>query len=1065
MSSVTDFLISRLDYIFLVYGLAFFLIAFTAGAMARRRTKGEYWAFLCAFGLAHGISAWAEMVFPLLEASHWVSALRGAILGVSFLCLAEFGRWNILWGRKWRPGVWIYLPGLIVILLGVLQEPGDFHVLIRYCFGLPAGILASFALWQTGMEQRDRGKRWPLALAPLALFLYTVGISLIGPNVFAGTANVLNDQWFLNAFGIPVQAIRCVLACFFAWALWIDYTQWHSLHYPADYIRRIRLVRWVSAPAIAFALVAGWMLVERADEECQSAHARRLSGLSRVMAAMLHPKLILSMQGSVEDVNSAAHQHLQKVCQEISEVDPDIRYVYIVTSRGGKMVFLVDIEPFRYMAKIDRPNALPGEVYQAAPPELVRAYQSGATIVSKPYQDDWGNFVSSFSPVVDAAGNVIAVLGIDEQAAKWLGDVAYARLSRLMLTGGALLLLLIFALLWRHEIEESRIRNSHGRRIQVQQSALLGISNSTFLAEGNIFMMARAVTASMAEVIGVDRVDLWLRVKDQHKFRAEDIYQSAKEGHASGAYSCVSPNDPYLGLLDEGRVILSSDVQSDERFTGIRGDIGADACSVMAAPVRLSGRLEGWLMAVQSLSRRHWLADEMRFVAEMADQCSSALSNNERTLAEEALRKAHAELEMRVQERTEALSVKNDELVREINERLRMEDEQRKLQDKMLQTQKLESLGLMAGGIAHDFNNILMAVLGNVELARLETPPDSPIYEYLQDIDKASSRAAELARQMLIYSGRGHACIQGVNLNDMVMDMTSMLKVSLGRKVHLVFELDTRGAFVEGDLTQLRQILMNLVINASEAIANQEGTITLRTGVRRYDKSMFSTMWLKEELPEGNYCFLDVIDDGCGMDEATVKRIFDPFFTTKFTGRGLGLAAVLGIIKGHHGAIDVISLPGKGTHFRVILPEGGHRGKGHEGAKAGGVQSGAIGEGTILLAEDEAEVRILGRKMLERIGFNVLDAKDGREAIEIFRKHQGHIRCVLLDMTMPDLDGKLTLDGILEIDPTAKVIMCSGYSVADVAGNVSNWKVAGFLQKPYQFETLMNLLRETLGAA
>lgn len=1032
--------------------------------MSRRPSKGEHWGYLCAFGISYGIGEWVDLVSPLFNGTLWLLLLRGVVSGVSYFFLAEFGRKTIVWNGKWKAGIWIYLPALILILLGVLNEPGDFQALIRCGLGWPAGILAAFALHRVEMLRGEAGPRKPMVLAPLALALYILSSGLMGPPASFWPANSIHDQWVLITFGVPSILIRCLLAGYVALALWQDYSRRRFLNYSADLTRRVNFVIRASVAAVCFVLLAGWMLVEQAEQECRQDHERRLSSLSRGMAAMLKPENVLRLKGSAEEMHSPAYLALVKDCQRMCEVDPDVRYVYIVTLRGDKVVFLVDTEPLRWIGALDKPNAGPGDVYHSPPPELVSAYNAGLTLVSKPYRDAWGAFVSSFSPIVDSAGNIIAVLGIDEQADRWHSDITSARLARLLLTGGALLLLLIFTALWRLEIEESQKRHADGQRMQIQQSALLRMANSSFLAEGNVFLMARAVTKVIAEVIGVDRVEIWLVGKGQDQFRAEDVYQSDMGTHTSGALACISRDDPILGLLEEGRVVSSPDFQTDGRFQGFKIDVGHDTCSVLLAPLRLSGRADGWLMASQSVRGRNWLVDEMRFVAEMADQVSNSRINCERKLAEEALRKAHAELEKRVMERTEALSQKNAELVYEIKERLRVEEEQRRLQDKMMQTQKLESLGLMAGGIAHDFNNILMAVLGNAELALLETPADAPTYVYLQDIDKAASRAAELSRQMLIYSGRGHAKIQGIDLNDMIMDMTSMLKVSLGKGIQLVYELDVKTPVVDGDLTQMRQVLMNLVINASEAIGREGGSIILRTGVAHYNKTMLSAMWLKPDLTEGDYVFMDVIDEGCGMDEATLKRIFDPFFTTKFTGRGLGLAAVLGIIKGHQGDIDVTSSIGKGTHFRVILPVGNHRKEGSAAVAPGGDTVIWKGHGTVLLVDDEEEVRIMGRRMLERMGFTVREAKGGREAIDIFKHNRGDIRCVLLDMTMPVLDGRETLDGIRAIDPEAKVILCSGYSETHGLGCFAAAHVSGFIQKPYKLEALMNLLRETLGA-
>ena len=257
------------------------------------------------------------------------------------------------------------------------------------------------------------------------------------------------------------------------------------------------------------------------------------------------------------------------------------------------------------------------------------------------------------------------------------------------------------------------------------------------------------------------------------------------------------------------------------------------------------------------------------------------------------------------------------------------------------------------------------------------------------------------------------------------------------------------------------KVLRNPIIKTSEAIGKESGQITVRTGVIQYDQQMIAALWLKEELETGKYVFMDVIDSGCGMDDATVKRVFDPFFTTKFTGRGLGLAAVLGIIKGHNGAIDVASQRGKGTQFRIILPIG-RRASGQQNPTPDVDILNWRGEGTILLADDEPTIRALAHRLLERSGFSVLEAQDGSEAIEIFKQHQHRIRCVMLDLTMPDVNGKEAFDGIRQIDPAAKIILCSGYMEENMAMKFPDWNASGFLQKPYKYEALVTLLRRVV---
>jgi PAS domain S-box-containing protein len=327
---------------------------------------------------------------------------------------------------------------------------------------------------------------------------------------------------------------------------------------------------------------------------------------------------------------------------------------------------------------------------------------------------------------------------------------------------------------------------------------------------------------------------------------------------------------------------------------------------------------------------------------------------------------------------------------------LRAEEERRKLELSVLQAQKLESLGVLAGGIAHDFNNLLTTILGNADLVRSQLAPTDPACLHLDDIDCATRRAADLCRQMLAYSGKGRFVIQAVSLNDVVSEMEQLLSVSTSKKALLTRDFAADLPSVMADGTQLRQVVMNLITNASEAIGDREGTIALRTGALMCDRDYFSdAIGDPEQHAPGLYVYLEVADSGVGMDAETLARIFDPFFSTKFAGRGLGLAAVLGIVRGHKGALKVSSRPGQGTTFRVLLPAQKAVPGPREVVKPSA--SDFRGHGLVLLAEDEDSVRALARNILERAGFSVIAAANGREALEIYRRHGREIRLVLLD--------------------------------------------------------------------
>ncbi|WP_328747504.1 PAS domain S-box protein [Geomonas anaerohicana] len=381
------------------------------------------------------------------------------------------------------------------------------------------------------------------------------------------------------------------------------------------------------------------------------------------------------------------------------------------------------------------------------------------------------------------------------------------------------------------------------------------------------------------------------------------------------------------------------------------------------------------------------------------------------------------------------------------------------LEQQLLHAQKLESLGVLAGGIAHDFNNILMAIVGNADLALMRAPEDSAVADNLHRIQLSAARAADLTKQMLAYSGKGRFVVETVDLNRLIEELVHLLEVSVSKKVSLALDLHRPLPLTDADPTQLRQIVMNLVINASEAIGEATGHILIATGSVEVERNQLKGRQQEVELPDGTYVYLMVSDNGCGMERETQARIFDPFFTTKFTGRGLGMAAVQGIVKGHKGAISIDSKPGQGTIFKVYLPAGALPAP---LAKSGpGQATRQHSGGTVLLVDDEESVRSVGALMLKQIGYHVLQAKDGLEAVEIFRRTPG-ISFVLLDLVMPRMDGRECLRELRGLDPDIVVVMSSGYNEQELARDFSDIAPNGFLQKPYDVAVLTKTVARSL---
>jgi signal transduction histidine kinase/CheY-like chemotaxis protein len=370
--------------------------------------------------------------------------------------------------------------------------------------------------------------------------------------------------------------------------------------------------------------------------------------------------------------------------------------------------------------------------------------------------------------------------------------------------------------------------------------------------------------------------------------------------------------------------------------------------------------------------------------------------------------------------------------------------EQRALETRIQQAQRLESLGVLAGGIAHDFNNLLTGVIGNASLLQDQFPENSSEADMCRSLMSASQSMANLTSQMLAYAGRGRFVVASIDLSRQVERIVPLLHASIPKNVQLRLSLQDLQSRVDADAGQMQQIIMNLVVNAAEAIGTEQGVVEVSTATQRFGQEELRAPQTGEPLPGGSYIALTVRDTGCGMDRQTQDRIFDPFFSTKFAGRGLGLSAVLGIVRSHRGALTVESKPGSGATFRVFLPASERQ----QVPVAPPVATVSTGSGVVLIVDDEELVRATASVVLERAGYQVLLAEDGEKALGILESRKGRIDLVLLDMTMPVLSGEETLGRLLARWPRAGVLASSGYDEQEARRRLGR-RVAGFIHKPY----------------
>ncbi len=387
--------------------------------------------------------------------------------------------------------------------------------------------------------------------------------------------------------------------------------------------------------------------------------------------------------------------------------------------------------------------------------------------------------------------------------------------------------------------------------------------------------------------------------------------------------------------------------------------------------------------------------------------------------------------------------------------------ERRRFEQEFQHTQKLESLGVLAGGIAHDFNNLLQAVVGNAELALTDLEDQPPARESLLEIQRAARRATDLCRQMLAYAGRTHFQLENVDLAELIGEMGEILQVGLSKKAHFEIDLAPDLPLLEADPSQLGQVVMNLITNASEALSGNEGTVRVTGRLSTLNDAEAKSQFPSGSLPAGSYVLFSVTDTGCGMDEETQNKIFDPFYTTKFAGRGLGLASVLGIVQGHGGSIAVDSALGKGSTFVVALP---HLDLTSTGADTEAEASaGELSCLTVLIAEDEPSVARIVKRIMEHLGQKVIAAGNGQEAVDHFYKQGAQIDVVMLDLSMPIMDGKEAMQEIRALNAEVPIVICSGFPAEDIARGFGSDQPDHYLQKPFVAEQLRQVLIQCSG--
>ncbi|RMH21010.1 MAG: response regulator [Acidobacteria bacterium] len=557
-------------------------------------------------------------------------------------------------------------------------------------------------------------------------------------------------------------------------------------------------------------------------------------------------------------------------------------------------------------------------------------------------------------------------------------------------------------------------------RRQQDQKAIVALARHEAVVAGDVERAARRITETAAARLEVARTGVWLFDEDRRILRLVDLFERDGGLHSAGAELQVEAYPRYFAALERGRAVDAHDARNDPRTRELDDGYLAEhrIVSMLDAPIRVAGEVAGVLCHEHVGSPRVWQADEVVFASEAADQMAQTLMNRERHV----------------------------------------------LAERLYQAQKMESLGVLAGGIAHDFNNLLVGILGGADLALPTLPEDAPARRHIATIHKAASRASELCNQMLAYAGKGRLELRRIDLSELVANTLPLIESSLDKNATLRPELADGLPAIEADVTQVRQVIMNLLTNAADALDDRVGEVLVRTSLRTLNAADFDGAAVVPAEPAGRFVVLEVRDTGRGMDRETQARIFDPFFSTKTSGRGLGLAAALGIVRGHGGGIRVASAPGRGTVFEIFFPAQEEAGDPLDETVTDRRPPVARRDGRVLVVDDEAMVREVAAQMLEAGGFEVLAASDGYEALALYGEHGESIDAVLLDVSMPQMDGAETLRALRRIDPGVVVILSSGYPEQEAALRFAELKPSAFLHKPYKVQTLLRKVAAALAA-
>ena len=565
-------------------------------------------------------------------------------------------------------------------------------------------------------------------------------------------------------------------------------------------------------------------------------------------------------------------------------------------------------------------------------------------------------------------------------------------------------------------VQKSSHKFEHDQFIRKKNDVLLQLALSEQVHQADLKKSLEIICTKAGNFLQVARTGIWIYNDDSSAILCLNLFERDYDRHSEGATLRASEYPAYFEALAHERAIDAHDAHSDPRTRDFSRDYLAPLgiTSMLDAPIRSGGRMIGVICHEHVGPQRTWRLDELGFAGSIGDLVATILAT----------------------------------------------DERRKMEHQLFQAQKLESVGLLAGGIAHDFNNLLTSILGGASNLLNDIPTEHKSRPNLENVVLAAQRASELTRQLLAYSGKASYEKKTIDIARLVRESHTLIATVIPPHVDLTVELPNETLNIEADEIQIQQVLMNIIINGAEAIGEEHGWVTVTGGIEKVTETMLAESSGYAHLPAGDYVYIDISDNGAGMDEKTQAKIYDPFFSTKFSGRGLGLAAVVGITKAHDGFVQVTSEIDKGTTFRAYFPASSHSITPHQE-----IPDSYSGAGQVLLVDDDHTIRQVVRYMLENFGYEVLEAENGEQGLQLAQERAQTIDLIILDLAMPVMGGNEAYRRIRNRDRRVPIIMTSGFDETEATSTGSTDESTWFLQKPFTAKGLAEKLRTILGPA